>query len=348
MGDHPQGHGIPSHCAHCGTVMKGPFCHVCGQQGRNPLRGFRHALEDVFESFWHIDGRVFRTLRLLFVPGYVAKSYLEGHRTPYLPPLRLSLIASVLALVAVSFGVSFDTQIVGHPQLERAETLPALRQGRDALLSELEAQRDEAKAEGRPDALAQAERSIGYARERAAEREREMLAICGLAPPLPRQAQTDSGAGGSLHRLVETQEHKVARNQSQFVQAWLKALPLSVVLMLPIFALLLKWLHPRAGLDYLEHLVIALYGNAWAMLMITALCAALWVSRSGGAAAFVANIVGLLIALAIPIYFLFQQKRVYAHPWPLTIAKYIVVSSIYGGLLVGAVLSTAVVQFMIL
>jgi hypothetical protein len=348
MADHPQDHGLPSHCGHCGTVMKGPYCHVCGQQGRNPLHGFRHALEDVFESFWHIDGRVFRTLRLLFVPGYVARSYLDGHRTPYLPPLRLSLIASVLAFVAVSFGVSFDTQIVGHPQLERAQTLPALRQGRDALLADLQEQLRQATAAGQRDTIAQLERNIGYARERAAERERDMLTICGLAPPASEPARPDASTAGWLRRVVGEQERKVAQHQSEFVKAWLKALPLSVVVLLPVFALLLKWLHLRSGLHYLEHLVVALYGNAWTMLMITVLNGALWLERTGGIAATIGSGMAWLVALSIPVYFLFQQKRVYAQSWPVTIVKFIIVSSVYAALLVVAVLSAATIQFMML
>ena len=60
-------HATPSQCENCGTALQGHYCHVCGQRAHNPLRHFTHALEEVLESFWHLDGRVFRTLADLTV-----------------------------------------------------------------------------------------------------------------------------------------------------------------------------------------------------------------------------------------------------------------------------------------
>ncbi|GHD66051.1 hypothetical protein GCM10007164_04040 [Luteimonas padinae] len=38
----------------------------------NPIRPLGHAVEEFCEAFWHLDGRVFRTLRDLWSPGEVA------------------------------------------------------------------------------------------------------------------------------------------------------------------------------------------------------------------------------------------------------------------------------------
>lgn len=86
----------PAACENCQSALQGAYCHVCGQHAANPMRHFGHAVEDVFESFWHLDGRVFRTLRELFIPGRVATNYLAGHRVRYIPPLRLFVIVSLL------------------------------------------------------------------------------------------------------------------------------------------------------------------------------------------------------------------------------------------------------------
>ena len=83
-------------CDNCKTPLQGGFCHVCGQNAHNPLRSFGHAVEEVFESFWHLDGRIFRTLRTLWSPGKLANAYLAGHRAPYVAPLRLFVILAVL------------------------------------------------------------------------------------------------------------------------------------------------------------------------------------------------------------------------------------------------------------
>lgn len=98
----------PSSCENCTTPLQGGYCHVCGQRAANPLRHFGHAVEEVFEAFWHLDGRVFRTLRDLAVPGRVACNYLAGHRVRYIAPLRLFVVLTVLTFfigqIAVSVG----------------------------------------------------------------------------------------------------------------------------------------------------------------------------------------------------------------------------------------------------
>ncbi|WAC62757.1 DUF3667 domain-containing protein [Pseudoxanthomonas sp. SL93] len=98
----------PAHasaCDNCHTVLQGGFCHQCGQNAHNPLRSFGHAVEEVFESFWHLDGRIFRTLRTLMSPGRLANAYLAGHRAPYVAPLRLFVIISVLTFFVAKFTV---------------------------------------------------------------------------------------------------------------------------------------------------------------------------------------------------------------------------------------------------
>ena len=67
-------------------------------------------LEEVFESFWHLDGRVFRTLRDLLVPGRTALEYLAGHRQRYLPPLRMFVIMSLLAFFVGRATIHFDDE----------------------------------------------------------------------------------------------------------------------------------------------------------------------------------------------------------------------------------------------
>lgn len=90
-------HHDTSTCENCSTALQGGYCHICGQRAHNPLRDIRHAVEEVFESLWHLDGRIFRTVRELFIPGRVAANYLAGHRVRYIAPLRLFVILTVLA-----------------------------------------------------------------------------------------------------------------------------------------------------------------------------------------------------------------------------------------------------------
>ncbi|WP_255322966.1 DUF3667 domain-containing protein [Lysobacter sp. K5869] len=119
----PAGHGHdehPSHCENCQAELHGHYCHACGQSVHNPVRNLGHALEEVFESFWHLDGRVFRTLRDLLSPGKVAREYLAGRRVRYIPPLRLFVIVSVVTFFVAQFAIHIESS--GHFDIDTAQS----------------------------------------------------------------------------------------------------------------------------------------------------------------------------------------------------------------------------------
>ena len=150
-------HDTPTHCENCATPLQGGYCHRCGQSAVNPIRDTHHAIVEVFESFWHLDGRVFRTLRDLLAPGRVARDYLAGHRARYIAPLRMFVVATLLTFFVGQYAVSFtENPIVtdgGTPtvagvdaglakQLEAATTREEVIRIRDQALAEVEAARE--------------------------------------------------------------------------------------------------------------------------------------------------------------------------------------------------------------
>ena len=80
-------------CGNCGAILQGPWCHDCGQLGKDFHRSTWHLCAEAVEGLFHLDGRLWRTLPdLMFRPGRLTKAYLEGHRSPQIPPLRLFLV----------------------------------------------------------------------------------------------------------------------------------------------------------------------------------------------------------------------------------------------------------------
>ena len=115
----------PAHCENCDTPLQGHYCHACGQSVHNPMRHFGHAVEEFFEAFWHLDGRVFRTLRDLMVPGRVAVNYLAGKRVRYIAPLRLFVILSLLTFFVGKLVVHVDYGPVQFTSEDAAEIAAA-------------------------------------------------------------------------------------------------------------------------------------------------------------------------------------------------------------------------------
>lgn len=191
----PEPHSLPAVCENCATPLQGEYCHACGQSVHSPTRDFRHAVEDVFESFWHLDGRVFRTLRDLLVPGRVAINYLAGKRARYLPPLRLFVILSVLTFFVARLVVQVDEGpvdfSVGGQSISQATTVAEVERIRDELLKDISAAEDERTLPGVDAALVAARARIqGAAASRIAQLERGTEAAATGQSPVAEPGST--------------------------------------------------------------------------------------------------------------------------------------------------------------
>lgn len=86
------------HCANCGTLMQGEFCHACGQSLHSVLKPMHGMIEETVETVLHIDGRIVHTLPpLLFKPGFLTLEYFRGRRMRYIAPFRLMFVLCLLA-----------------------------------------------------------------------------------------------------------------------------------------------------------------------------------------------------------------------------------------------------------
>lgn len=100
-------------------------------------------------------------------------------------------------------------------------------------------------------------------------------------------------------------------------------LPLALLVVMPVFAALLKLVHwPRRRL-YTEHLVVALHSHAFLFLALVLLSlgalAKGWVGAGGAAAIDLASRAALLW---MPAYLLLMQKRVYGGGWVRTVFEF--------------------------
>lgn len=117
-------------CPNCATPLQGPWCHACGQLAEDFHRSTVKLLAESVREFFDFDNRAWHTLPdLLFRPGRLTRAYLDGHRTPQVPPLRLFLVALVLLFL---FGLN------GTPNIPPQFDVPA---NREAALKKIDADR---------------------------------------------------------------------------------------------------------------------------------------------------------------------------------------------------------------
>jgi len=139
---------------------------------------------------------------------------------------------------------------------------------------------------------------------------------------------------------LTTQSDRASRNAvlirndpQRWLRAVIGAVPSTLFLLVPVFALLLKILYLFKRRLYLEHLVVALYSHAFLLLSLLAIFASMalrhgigshvpWLGTAFG------WVEGLLWAW-MPIYLLLMQKIVYRQGWLMTLLKYAVIGTVY-------------------
>src|SRR6185503_6478452 len=106
-------------CVTCGAALCTPFCPECGEKraADRSYSIFHFTKENVIDAIGSLDGRTFRTLKLLLLrPGELTAQFMRGARLPYLSPSQLFLALNLLFFVwssAERFSI-LDTPLSVH------------------------------------------------------------------------------------------------------------------------------------------------------------------------------------------------------------------------------------------
>lgn len=101
-GRHSAAPGTHEHCTNCGTLLCGPWCHVCGQAA-HIHSNLGALLHDLAHGVFHVEGKLWRTLPLLVCrPGELTRRYIHGERAKFVSPMALFLFSVFLLFAVVS------------------------------------------------------------------------------------------------------------------------------------------------------------------------------------------------------------------------------------------------------
>jgi hypothetical protein len=356
----------PAACQNCGTPLLGEHCYACGQPVKGLVRHFGSILGDFLDSVFNIDERVFRTLWPLFAkPGYLSCEYFAGHRVRFVSPVRLfvflSIVTFFVAQMTMDFGGALNINS-SDDDISGATTVTQVERQRDAAIAELAKARKDAPAiadKGLSAAEAQirAQASRRIAQLRAAEKagtpppastdkddEDETLSFNGkpwdpATNPL-RVSWLPAFANTWINAQVGHAKDNVQRMKEDpnlFKDAVLSAVPSTLFLLMPVFALMLKIAYVLKRRLYMEHLIVALHSHAFLCLslLLVFLLSALQdaVAPATGALHTLLNLLKAGLWTWMPLYLLLMQKRVYGQGWILTLVKYFTLGICYTVLL---------------
>jgi hypothetical protein len=280
-------------CPACGADITGAYCATCGQRATSLVLSVRTLLRDVLEDQFSVNGTLPRTLlALFFKPGFLTNEYVRLRISPYVPPFRLYLVASVLFFLLASFRT-------GPPEItveDRAE-LDSIRAAvRDSAAARV--------ARGEPPPQRR-----GITIPPAGENWADSIDV-----DLPSEWLTRA-VRARLQTLGHLPPEEALRRV--FRGAYENA-PKVMFLLLPFYALLLKVLYIRRKRYYVEHFIFALHVHAFAFILFLVMLPL----------ADVRVIPGVLL-LWLLIYFWLALKRVYRQGWLKTTVKWFLLGQTY-------------------
>jgi len=122
-------------------------------------------------------------------------------------------------------------------------------------------------------------------------------------------------------------------DQDLFKDAFLSAVPSTLFVLLPVFALMLKVLYVFKRRLYMEHLLVALHSHAFLclalLLMFGTIALQDWLAPKAGGLHTLFTLLEAALWTWMPLYLLLMQKRVYGQGWIMTLLKYSVLGFCY-------------------
>ncbi|HEY8570756.1 DUF3667 domain-containing protein [Microbulbifer sp.] len=366
------------HCGNCGELLLGPHCHACGQPEKSLVRQFPELIGDFFGTVFGLDSRIARTLGPLLVnPGFLTSEYFAGRRVRYVSPVRLFVFLCLTAFFAAKLSSDWRTDVsigqvgadVTSPDVDlnsvehditSATTVEEVLRLRDQAIKDIaEISAESGEVPGVTGLLSGVEQIV---RQRAAQRIAQLdpAAVAGPDEEEPQQitesqkitAPQIEGAPEAVNAWFVRQSAKLTLNISRIAKdpnllkdALFSAIPSTLFVMLPFFALFLSLLYVFKRRLYMEHLIVALHSHAFLslalLLMVLMSDLRAWLTEPHTLPQALFNLAILALGLWMPVYLLLMQKRVYGQGWPMTTLKFSVLGLVYFILLSTATTITA-------
>ncbi|WP_320054679.1 DUF3667 domain-containing protein [uncultured Acetobacteroides sp.] len=211
-----------THCKNCGEELHGMYCSKCGQYASEANRPFVESVRFYLEHHYGLDRKLGTSLRHLFLkPGFLAREYMEGRIERHVHPFKLYLFASILL-----FGVM----------------IPLTQSSREGKTSDSKPFVDTTRVADRREALSSDTASAHQKVEP------------------PNAAFIDKGNDSSMSRLErQAKKNLTGVSRKEILQKFVHYLSLSVIFLMPVFALLLMIIYRGRERYYLGHLILSVH-----------------------------------------------------------------------------------------
>ena len=315
------------------------FCPHCGQQANEKLT-VGVLFYNTIANYFSFDARFFRSfIPLVFKPGVLAKRFVSGKRLMYLHPAQMYLFISVIFFFLFSFKIreynsdfdkalkeGFETIKKDSVNMSPIDSSTVAKLGESIKNQKLMSGLSEEERQELDTVFAFASKpqsvknnfTFGYDREKldslilADASEKEQLKAVGM--------EDDDGF---LAKIFYRQLIKFHKNKGGgIVQAFFDTIPISLFILLPIFAMILKVFFWRRG-TFAHHLVFSFYYFSFLFVTMSIILAFNY---------FIADIpdwIDWLIVMSTFFYLVFAMRTFYQQNFIISFIKASMSSFIY-------------------
>ncbi|MFB9053759.1 DUF3667 domain-containing protein [Formosa undariae] len=236
------------------------FCPNCGQNYHEELT-VKDVFKNTINNYFSVDARFFKSfLPLLFKPGFLPLQFVEGKRLKYLNPAQFYLFASVVFFFLFSFQVSKQEKRIDNEVLQSFKTIDSLK------VSEF-LQENKERKEG----IDNLELQINNGKKTKFNRVTldSLIQVGASGDQVLEGLGIDSNAS-TFEKKLYSQVFKFykQRSSSPIIDTFYNYVPISLFVLLPIFAFFLYLMHYKKK-GFAQHLVFSLYYFAFLFIMFS-------------------------------------------------------------------------------
>lgn len=326
-------------CLNCGHTVEDHFCSHCGQENIIVKEDAVHMVIHAVSDYFHFESKFFGTIKpLLSKPGVLTQKYVEGKRMSFLHPIKLYIFISIVFFLFI-LGSSHKEK--GHAAEAVAETehvqktdtltaaeaaelkenlknLPAIPfVNKDSLIKRVSetAKKERANKDSvdKPSATGSEKKkrrkngiNLNLLDDKwSSHMDENPEAYEKRQKSLPRAERDGFIKHYLINRTLELQDTPDVGKRMK--EDLLHNIPKLMFLLLPMFALILKWVYIRKKKYYFEHLIYSFHLHSAIFLSVLITMLLTWL---GGKVFNVGNLFNGLCFFYI-VWYIYRSLRTF-------------------------------------